>query len=89
MSPSENQPPRKPPATLQSKHSLKQVIDLRREMMAAMIKPYRNAIRVGEAFDMFVDDVYATGAPFGFGAATTVVGGAAFPDIIDPLDCLT
>lgn len=37
----------------------------------------------------FVDEVYATGAPFGFGAATTVVGGAAFPDIIDPLDCLT
>lgn len=36
-----------------------------------------------------VDEVYAAGAPFGFGAATTVVGGAAFPDIIDPLDCLT
>jgi hypothetical protein len=36
----------------------------------------------------FVDEVYATGAPFGFGAATTLVG-ASFPDIIDPLDCLT
>lgn len=36
----------------------------------------------------FVDEVYSVGAPFGFGAATTVVGGPAFDDIIDPLDCL-
>lgn len=38
----------------------------------------------------FVDEVYATGAPFGFGsgAATLVGAGPAFADIVDPLDCL-
>lgn len=37
----------------------------------------------------FVDEVASLGAPFGFGTSTTtMVGGAAFKDIVDPLDCL-
>ncbi|HKW48697.1 MAG TPA: transglycosylase SLT domain-containing protein, partial [Gemmatimonadaceae bacterium] len=37
----------------------------------------------------FVDDVYQTGAAFGFGQAAAVVGGGpVFKDIPDPLDCL-
>jgi hypothetical protein len=36
----------------------------------------------------FVDEVAAVGAPFGFGAQATVVGGAVFADIVDPLDVL-
>jgi hypothetical protein len=36
----------------------------------------------------FVDRVYATGAPFGFGTEDVIVGGPVFPDIIDPLDAL-
>lgn len=35
----------------------------------------------------FVDEVARVGAPFGFGSSDAVVG-AAFPDIIDPLDAL-
>lgn len=36
----------------------------------------------------FVDEIASLGAPFGFGTSTTMVGGAAFTDIVDPLDCL-
>lgn len=38
----------------------------------------------------FVDEIYDVGAPFGFGASMTIVGGGgpAFTDIPDPLDCL-
>lgn len=35
-----------------------------------------------------VDKVYEIGAPFGFGGADVIVGGEAFPDIPDPLDCV-
>lgn len=36
----------------------------------------------------FIDALYEVGAPFGFGSGTTLVGGAAFNDIPDPIDCL-
>ena len=35
-----------------------------------------------------VDAVYQVGAPFGFGDGGTVLVGAAFGDVVDPLDCL-
>ncbi len=37
----------------------------------------------------FVDAIYKTGAPFGFGGDATIVGATFFNDIVDPLDCLS
>jgi hypothetical protein len=35
-----------------------------------------------------VEKAWQIGAPFGFGSSETVVGGSAYVDIVDPLDCL-